>query len=103
MSNNMDSGDKSFFSQMFASVDKRMDRIDREIEKNRVEVKSHLDKTCKELGEVKDAILKKKVKEEIDIKNENRRFLQSINRPQWIVAGGSAVMMVIAVIMFLSA
>lgn len=101
MSSDMDSGDKSFFSQMFASVDKRMDRIDREIENNRKEVKSHLDKTCKELGEVKDAILKKKVKEEIDVKNENRQFLQSINRPQWIVAVGSAVMMVIAVVVFL--
>ncbi len=87
MSSDMDSDDKTFFSQMFSNVEKRIDRIEVQMDTYRKEVKEHLNKTCTELDEVKEIVIRIDENKQTDEKKETKKFLKNINTPQWIMAG----------------
>lgn len=83
----MDTIDKNFFLHLFGQLDKRIDKIDK-----------HLEKTCDEIKEVRDSVIKLDLKDKINENNNNTKFLKRINKPQWIVAG--AAFATLAVVLF---
>ena len=58
-------------------------------------IDAHLVKTCDEIKEVRDSVIKLNTKDEISEDNKNRKFLKRINKPQWIMTGAALITLVV--------
>lgn len=86
----MDTVDKKYFSDVLGMIQKQLETLVNDQQK-----------TCDELKDVSKEVvaLTTSFKNHLDHakQKENQVLANKINKPQWVVAGGTAIMMIIAV------